>query len=53
MRRRRCPGCPEARRYAGLMALPRKFLNDDEANKMLSLPQRAPYGTELVLKKHA
>ena len=27
------------------------FLNDDEANKMRSRPQRAPYGTEAVLKK--
>ncbi len=27
------------------------FLNDDEANAMRSRPQRAPYGTEAVLKK--
>jgi hypothetical protein len=27
------------------------FLNDDQANGMLSRPQRAPYGTEAVLKK--
>ena len=25
-----------------------KFVNDDEANKMLSRPQRAPYGTERI-----
>lgn len=25
-----------------------KFLNDDEANKMLSRPQRAPYGTDYI-----
>ena len=29
-RRRRCPGAAGARRYAGTVALPRKFLNDDE-----------------------
>jgi hypothetical protein len=27
------------------------FLNDDEANSMRSRPQRAPYGTEAVLKR--
>jgi myo-inositol 2-dehydrogenase / D-chiro-inositol 1-dehydrogenase len=27
------------------------FLNDDQANSMLSRPQRAPYGTQAVLKK--
>jgi hypothetical protein len=27
------------------------FLNDDEANAMRFRPQRAPYGTEAVLKK--
>ncbi|MDP4291035.1 MAG: Gfo/Idh/MocA family oxidoreductase [Bacteroidota bacterium] len=27
-----------------------KFINDDEANKMLSRPQRFPYGTDYVLK---
>jgi hypothetical protein len=27
------------------------FLNDDQANAMRSRPQRAPYGTERVLKK--
>ena len=27
------------------------FLNDDEANSMRSRPQRAPFGTEAVLKK--
>jgi myo-inositol 2-dehydrogenase/D-chiro-inositol 1-dehydrogenase len=27
------------------------FLNDDQANAMLSRPQRAPYGTSAVLKK--
>jgi len=25
-----------------------KFINDDEANKMLSRPQRAPYGTDYI-----
>jgi hypothetical protein len=25
-----------------------KFVNDEEANKMLSRPQRAPYGTERI-----
>ena len=29
-RRRRCPGAAGAHRYAGTVALPRKFLNDDE-----------------------
>jgi membrane protein YdbS with pleckstrin-like domain len=29
-RRRRCPGPAGAHRYAGIVALPRKFLNDDE-----------------------
>ena len=29
-RRRRCPRPAGARRYAGMVALPRKFLNDDE-----------------------
>ncbi len=28
-----------------------KFTNDDEANSMLSRPQRAPYGIDAVLKK--
>ncbi len=28
-----------------------RFLNDDEANKLLSRPQRAPYGTDYVLKR--
>jgi myo-inositol 2-dehydrogenase/D-chiro-inositol 1-dehydrogenase len=27
------------------------FLNDDQANALLSRPQRAPYGTQAVLKK--
>lgn len=27
------------------------FLNDDQANAMLSRPQRTPYGTQVVLKK--
>jgi hypothetical protein len=27
------------------------FLNDEQANAMRSRPQRAPYGTEAVLKK--
>jgi hypothetical protein len=39
------------------MKLPRKlywnpdkeqFINDDEANKMLSRPQRKPYGTDYI-----
>jgi hypothetical protein len=25
-----------------------RFINDDEANRMLSRPQRAPYGTDFV-----
>jgi myo-inositol 2-dehydrogenase/D-chiro-inositol 1-dehydrogenase len=29
-------------------ALKEKFINDDEANKMLSRPQRAPYGTDYI-----
>ena len=28
-----------------------RFINDDQANSMLSRPQRAPYGTDAVLKK--
>jgi len=28
-----------------------KFVNDDQANSMLSRPQRAPYGIDAVLKK--
>ena len=28
-----------------------KFVNDDQANSMLSRPQRAPYGMDAVLKK--
>ncbi|OGV61788.1 MAG: oxidoreductase [Lentisphaerae bacterium RIFOXYA12_FULL_48_11] len=28
-----------------------KFINDDQANSMLSRPQRAPYGIDTVLKK--
>ena len=26
-----------------------RFLNDDEANRLLSRPQRAPYGTNYVV----
>ncbi|MEN6607593.1 MAG: Gfo/Idh/MocA family oxidoreductase [Bryobacteraceae bacterium] len=29
-----------------------RFINDDEANGMLARPQRAPFGTDLVLQKH-
>jgi myo-inositol 2-dehydrogenase / D-chiro-inositol 1-dehydrogenase len=29
-----------------------RFINDDDANKMLSLPQRFPYGTDYVLDKY-
>jgi len=28
-----------------------RFINDDDANKLLSLPQRKPYGTDNVLEK--
>ena len=28
-----------------------RFVNDDEANALLSRPQRAPYGTDYVLAK--
>jgi hypothetical protein len=28
------------------------FVGDEAANKMLARPQRAPYGTDYVLKKH-
>jgi predicted dehydrogenase len=29
-----------------------RFLNDDQANQLLSRTQRAPYGTEHVIRKH-
>jgi hypothetical protein len=28
-----------------------RFVNDDQANNLLSRPQRAPYGTDYVLPK--
>jgi predicted dehydrogenase len=42
---------PQAERYIKVDAKGTRLADDDEANAMLSRPQRAPYGTDAVLAK--
>jgi hypothetical protein len=42
---------PQAERYLKVDAKGTRLADDDEANAMLSRPQRAPYGTDAVLAK--